>query len=226
MRGAMLVAILVFGSLGLGGCAWLGLEFSEPAAPVPPSEPVTSLVAPPGAYADAFDAVRDALRDRRFVVDRLDGANGVVTTAPKESAGLATPWDMEQTSLREEWQEFVNYEHRVVRVTFHAMDGERVIPESDDPTEPMLDLRRHEGPVRMDVAVIVERNHRPGWRLEPNGARLSSFTSDPALQRRGLEPRYATPYRRDDWLAQRLVRDIGERVLGATPAEPRATSGE
>ncbi len=89
---------------GLGGC---GVA----------SEPRTFAVAP-GGYVGAFDAARVELLNAGFTLERVDAARGVLSTTTKTTAGLATPWDGEQETVGQEWQDFVNRQARVIRVTF------------------------------------------------------------------------------------------------------------
>ena len=56
----------------------------------------------PGQYAVAFDTARDVLRDNLFTLDRVDGRAGVITTQAKRSAGLASPWDGEQSTAEQD----------------------------------------------------------------------------------------------------------------------------
>ena len=72
----------------LGGCAGSGPRSAE-------------FQVSPGQYARAFDEARDVLTGYRFELDRVDAAGGVIATAPKTTAGLATPWDSEQTTLED-----------------------------------------------------------------------------------------------------------------------------
>lgn len=216
------LASMLLGMVLVAGCA----STAPPPPPTePPPVPVSSLILPPGHYEEAFDAMRETLRGRRFVLDRVDGVSGVITTRPKSSAGLATPWDTEQTSFTEEWQELANYDHRIVRVWFHPMDEEGEVEPPAEAGEPLADLRHHKGEVRMDVVVIVERNYRSGWRLNPNAIRLSSYTQDPALVRRGMA-RYSVPWRRDDGFSEVLIKEVANRIEEVRSAAPPATSVE
>src|SRR5688500_8446844 len=78
-----------------------------------------------GRYGEAFDAAREVLRAARFDIDRVDAGGGVISTEPKRSAGLATPWDREQSTMGQEFEDLLNHQQRTVRITFEPA-GERV----------------------------------------------------------------------------------------------------
>lgn len=143
-----------------------------------------------------FDASREVLMEYRFALDRVDATRGVITTHPKRTAGLVTPWDREQSGLDQEWEDLLNEQRRVVRVEFDRD------PSSGD-----------DAFTRARVQVEVLRTNRPGWRVETESVRLSNHARtrdrdgelEPASQREviGLDAR----------LAQRIADAITERVL-------------
>ncbi len=104
-------------------------------------------------YGQVFDAAREVLMDYRFAIDRVDARLGVITTYPKRTAGLASPWDREQSSMNQEWEDLVNEQRRVVRVEF----------DQDE-----------QGGASATVSVELLRTHRPGWRVETESVRLSN----------------------------------------------------
>lgn len=167
-------------------------------------------------YADAFAAVKGVLRSYRFQIDRVDAAAGVITTRPKATAGLATPWDKEQSGLAQEFEDFANDQQRRVRVTFE--------PRSPAPPEapatglaggPVTDLRSVEGTLLGRVVVVVDRVQRPGWRLSPKAIGTSTVTIDTALAARGLAPVYTVPISQDPRLAERMGGAIRKRLAVA-----------
>lgn len=174
---AVLAAIALF-----GGCA--ARRDTGPAFDVPAAE-----------YAGAFAAAKDALISARFELDRVDARAGVITTKPKPTSGLATPWDSEQTSLGQEFEDLLNRHYRRARVTFEPADA-GALP---------ADLRDSGLPTRCTVAVTIDRVRRPGWRVETTSIRLSSTSFDPEVGQRGMWPQYAVPIARDDRLARRLA---------------------
>lgn len=145
-----------------------------------------------------FDASREVLMQYRFALDRVDATRGVITTHPKRTAGLATPWDREQSGLDQEWEDLLNEQRRVVRVEFDRD------PSSIDGAF-----------TRARVQVELLRTNRPGWRVETESVRLSNHARtrdrdgelEPASQREviGLDTR----------LAQRIADAITERVVSA-----------
>ena len=140
------------------------------------------------AYAAGFEAAVDTLRAMRFELDRIDAAAGIVTTLPKGTAGLATPWDAEQSSLSDETEDLLHDQRRTVRVTFAP------------------DRRGFE------VLAWVERRVSVGDRPDPTSVRLGSRAQDPALAARGMWPSYYAPVRRDPALERRLAAAILTRA--------------
>ena len=198
----ILIAIL---AAWMGGCA--------PSRALPPT-----LSVGPGRYAEAFDAAREVLRAARFEIDRVDAAAGAISTEPKRSSGLAMPWDRDQSSFGQEIEDLVNHQQRVVRVTFEpegsgAPGGGGQVGEGPA----AADLRGHEGPMVARVHVVIERERRPGWRVESVSIGSSSFTRDPALGPRGMLGSYWVPVARDPGLEGRIAARIAERLRGAGP---------
>lgn len=179
-----LVVLLAGVGAALVGCAAEGTgEFRVPA----------------GRYAAAFDATRDVLRDYRLPVERVDAAQGVITSADKASAGWATPWDVEQTTAAQETSDLFNQQRRRVRVTFD--------PPGTDPDQPVIGR----------VQVTVMRVQAPGVRLNPRSVQLTTTARDPALTARQVWGQYDLPVTRDSALEARLARAI-ERRLDRPPA--------
>lgn len=187
-----LAAILGFAASALTGCTTTHDDF--------PTDPV---VIDAGRYDAAFDAARQVLRDQGFVLERVDAAAGVITTREKTTAGIATPWDREQSSVEQEVADLLQRQQRVVRITF-------------DRTAAGLAAER----VAMSVDVTVLRVHQPGFKIEPEAIRQSSFFFDPALGSRGLQPNYAVAVEQDVALADRITCSIRQRIaLSDTPSE-------
>ncbi len=157
---------------------------------------------PPGRYGAAFAAAKESLARFRFELDRVDARAGVISTKPKATSGLATPWDTEQSSPGQELEDLLNRQYRRVRITFEPDEG---VPPSDD-------VRLLEGPLVCTVTVSVERLRRPGWRIETTSTRLSSTYLDPEWQAQGMWPAYTVPFAQDHRLAARLAAAI-ERAL-------------
>lgn len=151
------------------------------------------------AYPAVFDAARETLAEFRFTLDRVDAARGVITTEPKRTAGLLTPWDAEQSSAGTMSADLMNQHERVVRVTF-------------DPPE---------APTRVWVEVVVHRVHRPNWRVETDSIRHSTHARDPLGIRAGQPPEFREPVSEDRALAARLLARIRERAgLDASVGDP------
>ncbi|MEL7473248.1 MAG: hypothetical protein AAGK04_08020 [Planctomycetota bacterium] len=205
----MLLRALLLGSIGLAivGCAST------------PSEPVVRV--PAGQYAEAFDAARQAVRFYGFKLERVDAADGVLTTRAKETSGLATPWDLEQSSLEDEWLDFANAHRRRVRVTF-APEG---AIEPDDPRSQAApgvapgDLRLEDGPVRAEFEVTLERVQRPLWRVPTVSARRASFARDPLGEARGLRRGFGVAVTQDRGLAGRLADRVRDAINSVAPSD-------
>lgn len=71
-----------------------------------------------GQYAEAFDAAREVLRSYKFTLARVDARSGVITTEPRFSYGIASPFDPVQSTPRQHIQDFMNQQDRRVRITF------------------------------------------------------------------------------------------------------------
>jgi hypothetical protein len=181
MRALIRVVIVMLAAV-LGGCA----------SPGP-----TTIDIPAGGYGRAFDAARRVLADYHFELERVDAAAGVISTRPKTTAGLATPWDTQQSTFEQSVDDLVNRQARSVRITF-------------DPQAPG-DVREATGPIAARVEVNLERTCRAGWRLDPTAVRLSTFYVDPELQARGLQ-RYSVVIAQDPLLAARIARDVKAKL--------------
>lgn len=180
--------------------------------------PVEFTIAP-GQYAAAFDAAKEVLRDYRFDLERVDARAGVLTSTPKSTGGLATPWDRDQSSMGQELEDMANNQQRRVRITFEPAGA--APPTGDGGAQasanhpPVPDVRLAEGPIVARVQVAVDRVQRPLWRVEETSISRSSFARDPALAARGMQPSYAVPFSQDPRLAQRIARAIEDRMTRA-----------
>lgn len=162
------------------------------------------------AYERAFALARQRLIDYRFAIDRVDAKRGVITTQPKRTNGLASPWDQEQSSVGQEWEDMINEHRRVVRIEFD----------------------RHASEPTMRVTVELLRTHRPNWRVESESVRLSTHarTRDAmgrpepgsSLERIGLDERFAL--RIAESISQDLAQDLAqipeEKGLRSESGEP------
>lgn len=202
--------------------------------------------APAGGYEQAFDAVKDVLREHRFELERVDARRGVITTRPRASSGWATPWIRHASDAELATRGLLQRERRTVRVTFDAVAAAApaVRPQAPTPTptpalaDPLLDqadpadrvsprpptgdadLRAHAGPIEARVEVFIERVYSPNRRLESTSVRLTSEASDPRDAAAGRSAERLAPAGRDEALAGRLAREAAARAAGAY-AEPR-----
>lgn len=175
-----------------------------------------------GGYSASFEHAKQVLRDANFDLDRVDARSGVVTTKPKHSAGLATPWDLEQSTLADETNDLLSDRSRQVRIWFEPASSMGSRP-SDAPLAPAfatipvepgapgapgtmpMDLRTYDGAIRARIDVVVLSTQRPSTRLDSTTIRLRSFSWDPAMARRGLYPTYEVPVGRDERLEHRIA---------------------
>lgn len=183
---------------------WAGVGAVLGACASVPESPEVEVA--PGGYAQAFSAVRDIVREHRFQVDRVDAAAGVISSAPKQTSGLFTPWDGEQSTASLELDDTVNLQQRRVRVTFEPRAGA------------VEDLRDGDRPLVCRFEVTLERIERPGVRVPPKAVRYSSQAEDPELRQRGMYPSYTVVVSQDPLLAARLAQEL--RTALARPAAP------
>lgn len=153
-------------------------------------------------YERAFDAAREALRDYRFALDRVDANEGVLTTRPKATSGLATPWDREQTAFVDEIEDLAHAHQRRVRISFERAGH----TPGDDPS-PISGA-----PSLARVEVVVERVALVGWQPAGKAILHSGFTSDPLAAAAGRPARNEVPIARDDALAARIADRIRDRL--------------
>ncbi len=152
------------------------------------------------SYEDAFVAARAVLAEFRFGINRVDAARGVLTSYPKRSAGLASPWDGEQSSIGQEFEDLTNQQERTIRIEFER--GEQA------------DGDASAGRVVARVRVIVNRVHRPNWRVDTQSILLSTHARSRDAMGNLERSEFREPIGQDPALADRLARAIINR-LGA-----------
>lgn len=185
------------------------------------SEPTEELAVAATDYDAAFVAVREVLRDYRFDIDRVDARAGVISTTPKSTAGFATPWDGEQQTLGQEWEDLTNRQQRTVRVIFEpgsARLGRETGPTPQSAPGPArADIRTLDEPIGIRVEVIVDRINRPHFRGETENLRSSTYAREPALRARDMQPNYAVPRDRDRLFEQTLLGAIERKLATIAP---------
>jgi hypothetical protein len=182
----MRLTLLVLWGLLAAGCsnAYRVPEFSVPA----------------GGYAAAFDATREVLREYRFELERVDARAGVITTRAKSTAGMATPWDREQTTFKQEVEDLLNNQRRIARVQFRA--------EGAEPGGPMPP----EAPLIGRVEVTVYRVQTPGLRPSSRAIVTTNAATDPELLSQRIGASFEVEEAEDRELAWRLARRIHRRA--------------
>jgi len=187
--------VVLLGTLALGslatGCA------SAPAT-------ATTMRIEPGAYPAAFEAVKDELRAYGFELDRIDARAGVITTSPHFSAGLATPWVTDESTIGQEFEGLLNRQRRTVRVDF--------APAEPGEESQAADVRTLSIPIRARVAVTIERMHRSGLQPSASSVRLSSVMIREDGEGGEPLPWTLTRIGDDDLLASRIVESVTNRV--------------
>ncbi len=145
-------------------------------------------------YTAAFESARDVLREYKFTLERVDAQQGVITTAPKDSAGLATPWDTHQTYVSQDISDLVNHQQRRVRITF-----------------PDADVSLGAGKF-VSVEVYVDRLHSPGLRVPSRATSLWTVSRDPVASARGVAYQYTVARERDTALEKRIADRVERRI--------------
>lgn len=171
-------------------------------------EPAAKRTLEAGAYAaprGVFEVARETLRDNGYMLERVDAVSGVITTRPKTTAGIATPWHSDQSTFEQELSDFANRQQRIVRITFAPVGRTQHELAPDD-------LRATAGQIDMTVRVVVERLNRPGRKVDTTSVRMSSYFTDTELESRGLSWQYAVADEEDRALAERLADEILGRV--------------
>lgn len=115
-------------------------------------------------YPEAFDVVKDTLREQGFELERVDARAGVITTRPQNSSGFFTPWITSERRLRDEVASSLHRQRRVVEVRFRGGEGDRRVSDQ---------------PVTVDVTTRIERVHQLGVRATPASVRLRHVSGDP-----------------------------------------------
>jgi hypothetical protein len=192
MKGNPMPLALALAACALAGCAAL--------------DSPTDLAIEAGGYPTAFEAARTTLRDYHFELERVDARAGVISTTENDTAGFFTPWDLGRSSFQQELEDSVQYQRRIVRITFEDPSRASTTAEQTE-----TDLRELPGRLTMRVRVVIERVYRPGWRINTTAIGLSTRTFDPALAARGMLPEFEVAVTEDRPLAARLVKAVQEQ---------------
>ncbi len=174
----------------------------------------------PGRYAQAFDIARDELAGMGFTIDRVDAYAGVISTKPKSSGGLATPWDREQASLKSEVADLFHPQQRLVRISFVPASGIDRIPTD----EPVTQITGEGAPISIAeasqsepvvglVEVMIERVYKPYKRVSRVHVLSTNHTRDPTLRARGMERSFTVITQRDHALEEKLASRIASRLI-------------
>lgn len=200
-RIALIAAASTLALLGtVGGCARTASDSVDGAL----SATAPALVRIEAAdYPRVFESIKDDLRNLGFTLDRVDAQLGVITTMPKGTGGILTPWDQEQSGVDDRLEDSVQKHRRIVRIEFVPAG---IQPGSAEAAN-IGDLRTEKRPIEAQVSAALYRVHHPGWRLNTQGILESTRTSDPQLDARGMS-QYGVAIRQDDDLARRIAERI------------------
>lgn len=143
-------------------------------------------------YAEAFDVVKDTLREQGFELERVDARAGIITTRPQNSSGFFTPWVTSERRGRDEVASSLHRQRRIVEVRFLGGEGDR---------------RTAAAPVTVDVSARVERVYQPGVRATPASVRLRHVSED-LTRGAGSDDIFAVDHGTDRALAYELNRRI------------------
>lgn len=163
---------------------------------------------PAGRYDDAFHAAKDVLRAAHFDLERIDAAAGVITTQPRSSAGLATPWLDYDETFAEGVNDLIHRDRRRVTIRFDPSDR----PDASA----LVDRRTLDVPLNMRVTIDVERTYVTGRRANPSSIRLISRTTDPQLTERGIGREEIVTVGQDEPLAERIAKSIEGQIQAKT----------
>lgn len=159
----------------------------------------------------AFNAAVAVLRAQRLVPERIDAQQGVITTNPKRTGGLASPWDPEQSSIADEIEDTLHFQTRSVRIQFERLRTPAdLTPESQQ-------LFEANAPVRCSVEAFISRRQAPLVRPQAKVLGLTNQAFDPALAQRGMQGSYTIALARDDAYAAYLANLIRARAEAMQP---------
>jgi hypothetical protein len=161
--------LVAFGASALIGCATQPSDVQVPAS----------------EYGEAFTAARDVLHSYRFTLDRVDARAGVLTTQASGSAGFFTPWNRQESTFGQEWENTIHDQQRRVEIVFATTsdtETNRADPSpdlrSDQAREHASDLLEAPRDTNAHVHVVVERVYQFGWRPNTKSTALMSLTED------------------------------------------------
>lgn len=189
----VLTGLALLLGLMLGGCA--------KEAPTPASFRITS-----AEYSAYFDAAREALRDHRFDLDRVDARSGVITSQPVAAAGWATPWIDHASTSGQATNDLIHRNRRLATVRFSPVTAATDVARPIDPVSE--DLRAFEGTIEVSVSVVLEEVYRAGRRVSPTSIRLTSFSEDPRSEAIGGQRLRSRTVGSDGALGARLADQI------------------
>lgn len=164
-------------------------------------DPATTFTINDAEYEQTFSAARDVLRDAGFILDRVDAQRGIITTHPRPSSGMATPWIDHASSPGDAAAATLHRERRFATVRFAR---------STDPT-----AQPDAASIDADVEVFIQRLGAPGRKPEPSSIRMTSRWTEGSRGNGPATPFDAISERPDDRLAAELAARIRARATDA-----------
>lgn len=174
---------------------------------------------------DSFDRVFlasvDVLRDWRFVVNRKDRRQGIVSAAPRTAAAAFEPWQPDAFRSDRTWDSTVNYQRRRVRIEIA-------------PTDPATVVESNGGPVsayQLNVVCELDRRYYPPQQLTTAAVTKIQFTNSrtvrkPVRTEAGVQEAYWQPVGRDGGFERALAAAIMRRAAPPIVAPDDAPTPE
>lgn len=171
----------------------------------------------PTVSTDSFDRVFlasiDVLRDWRYVVNRKDRRQGIVSAAPRIASSVAEPWQPDATRSDRAWESTINFQRRRIRIEIA-------------PTDPATVVESNGGPVsayQLNVVCELDRRYYPPQQLTSAAVTKIRFTNSRSVRKpirteAGVEEAYWAPAGRDHAFERELANAIIQRASFALPA--------
>ncbi len=174
-------------------------------------------------YERTFNAAVEALRAKRFRIDRQDYRYGVITTRPRGAPTVVEVWDDSNSTLGQAIESTFNDQRRVVRVTLepgnisttppnekgqNKNDTNADQPDTPSPAPAGPALIGPAASYTLRVEAIIERLHDPRRHLSGSTAghrTLANLRTVPAeLRQRGVTGPFWQAVRRDPHLEKQI----------------------
>lgn len=210
--------IIALIALALPGCQTTPDVADESGEAAPPTATETAHASSaPAVSTESFDRVFlasvDVLRDWRFVVNRKDRRQGIVSTSPRVASSVVEPWQPDATRSDRTWESTLNYQRRRIRIEIAPTDPATVVESSGQPVSAY----------QLNVICEFDRRYYPPQQLTTAAVTKIRFTNSRSVRKpirteTGLEEAYWAPAGRDHAFERELANAIIERASIVTPA--------